>query len=80
MGVGGAPRAVGGRVAGSPLREAVGIHPAIAHYARSLPIADSEFGFRLRQLNSAAAEFGSAHTPRITGCRKGRARFGGWNS
>lgn len=34
MGVGGAPRAVGGRVAGSPLREAEGIHPAIGHYAR----------------------------------------------
>jgi hypothetical protein len=45
MGVGGAPRAVGGRVAGSPLREAEGIHPAIGHYARSCASADSEFGF-----------------------------------
>ena len=45
MGVGGAPRAVGGRVAGSPLREAEGIHPAVGHYARSFASADSEFGF-----------------------------------
>jgi hypothetical protein len=36
---------VGGRVAGSPLREAEGIHPAIGHYARSCASADSEFGF-----------------------------------
>ncbi len=48
MGVGGAPRAVGGRVAGSPLREAEGIHPADRHYARSS--ADSE------------VIFGSGHT------------------
>ena len=45
MGVGGAPRAVGGRVAGSPLREAEGIHPAIGRYARSFAFADSEFIF-----------------------------------
>ena len=45
MGVGGAPRAVGGRVAGSPLREAEGIHPAVGHYARSSTDADSEFDF-----------------------------------
>jgi hypothetical protein len=45
MGVGGAPRAVGGRVAGSPLREAVGISPAPGHYARSFASADSEFMF-----------------------------------
>ena len=45
MGVGGAPRAVGGRVAGSPLREAEGIHPAAGHYARSSTDADFEFIF-----------------------------------
>ena len=48
MGVGGAPRAVGGRVAGSPLREAEGIHPAARHYARSCTDADSEFDFGFR--------------------------------
>ncbi len=76
MGVGGAPRAVGRRVAGSPLREAEGIHPADGHYARSCAPADSEFIFGRPPVWLEEAERTAIDRPRTI--PRGRCGFHFW--